>query len=358
MSTLFLIGNGFDVNCGMHTKYKDVYEGYVKTESSTDTIKKFKEDISSDIENWGDFEMAMAKYAESLKDESEFLECIRDFSEYMEKFLIEEVISFKNKFSSNIINNVVAEEVRNSLAKFCFGISHNIDVLMNNRNANNIYNINFISFNYTDSFDYLYRKAITNTPYTVKPIIHIHGVLKDDPVFGVDNYEQIKANYNLSRRAKRAFVKPIFNDEYDRQRVIEAKKLINNASVICVFGMSLGESDLSWRMELVEWLREDKNNQLFIYQYSLSNKNYRTVSEKIDIEEDEKLNILKEWKINDVESIFDQIHIPCGTNIFNIKNAIEIAESQKRELEKKKKVEEQIKMGEEFVNEQLSPKIV
>ena len=29
MSTLFLIGNGFDVNCGMKTKYTDVYEGYI-----------------------------------------------------------------------------------------------------------------------------------------------------------------------------------------------------------------------------------------------------------------------------------------------------------------------------------------
>lgn len=60
MSTLFLIGNGFDLNCGMKTRYFDVYKGYVKESSSSEIIKNFKERITSNIENWGDFEMAMA----------------------------------------------------------------------------------------------------------------------------------------------------------------------------------------------------------------------------------------------------------------------------------------------------------
>lgn len=48
---MFLIGNGFDVNCGMKTRYTDVYNGYVKEETATKNLQRFKETISGDIEN-------------------------------------------------------------------------------------------------------------------------------------------------------------------------------------------------------------------------------------------------------------------------------------------------------------------
>ena len=60
MGTLFLIGNGFDINCGMHTRYTDVYKGYVEERSTSENLRKFKRTISANIENWGDFEMAMS----------------------------------------------------------------------------------------------------------------------------------------------------------------------------------------------------------------------------------------------------------------------------------------------------------
>ena len=87
MSTLFMIGNGFDLNCGMKTSYKDVYRGYVKEKSDSNLINQFKRDISADIDNWSDFEMALAKYAGKFSDENELLECCRDFNVYMSKYL-------------------------------------------------------------------------------------------------------------------------------------------------------------------------------------------------------------------------------------------------------------------------------
>lgn len=358
MSTLFLIGNGFDVNCGMRTKYKDVYEGYVKTESSSDAIMKFKKDISSNIENWGDFEMAMAKYAECLADEKQFLECIRDFSNYMESYLSEEELLFKKKLSDRQINSAVRQELSNSLSKFCYGISHNIDDLMDARNANHFYGISIITFNYTDVFDMIINEFANAMSVKRKEIIHIHGVLKDGPVFGVDNIKQIVTDYKLSRRGERGFIKPIFNESFDKKRVQVAKDIIKKANTICVYGMSLGDSDLSWRNELIEWLKANKDNHLFLYQYNLAELKFRTVSEKLDIEETEKESLLIQWGIEKFDTIFDQIHIPCGRNIFNIKNAIEVAEEKKRELEnEKKKIKERLEMGEKFISEQL-PQVI
>ena len=74
MSTLFLIGNGFDLNCGMKTAYRDIYPGYVKEPSESNIIFNFKKSIAEDINTWGDFELAMAEYAGTLKNEAELLE--------------------------------------------------------------------------------------------------------------------------------------------------------------------------------------------------------------------------------------------------------------------------------------------
>ena len=81
MSTLFLIGNGFDVNCGMKTKYRDVYTGYINEPSKTANLKQFKNAISANLNDWSDFELAMGEYAAKLQTEYEFMECVNDFSQ-------------------------------------------------------------------------------------------------------------------------------------------------------------------------------------------------------------------------------------------------------------------------------------
>ena len=356
MSTLFFIGNGFDINCGMHTSYKDVYTGYVKEESNSEKIKKFKNVIASNIDNWGDFEMSMASYAESLESEVELLECLRDFANYMEKYLIKELSITKEKLADENIYNAALEEMGNSLSSFYKGLSHNVNSVMENRGAGMLRNMEVVSFNYTDVFDTIYLGYMRTRGVEGKSVIHIHGRLADAPVFGIDNVEQINAGYSLSRKGKRGFIKPIFNEAYDYQRVNQVYRLMTEARTICVFGMSLGESDLTWRTEIVNWLQQDKTHHLFIYKYNLSNMSYRTVGDKMDIEDDEKERLLREWGIDVMDEIFEQIHIPCGRNIFNIGKVVEVIELQK---EKKKNAEivKRIEQAGDFV-EQHADEIV
>ena len=345
MSTLFLIGNGFDINCGMKTSYRDVYKGYLQEEATTYNLKKFKNTISGDLKNWGDFEIAMANYSEELQNEEEFLECVRDFAEYMEKHLILENEKFRNRMHNKEMYQNIIEEADESFSFFYSGISHNVDTMMANRNASHIGTMEVISFNYTDAFDDIFLKYLEACGYGEKDIIHIHGVLEDGPVLGVDNNEQIKAKFDLSRKGKRGFIKPFFNESFDQHRVEEAKKKIRYADTICVYGMSLGESDLSWRNEIIKWLRENKHNQLFIYQYMLADVKYKTVAEKMDIEETGKEKLFSEWGLDNSDPIFEQIHIPCGKNIFNFEKVIE--KTNKKILENK------IRQGEEAVSQYL-----
>lgn len=317
MSTLFLIGNGFDLNCGMKTGYTDVYKKYINEASTSNVIKGFKKTIADDFKTWGDFEMAMAEYAQYLDNESEFLECIRDFAGYMEKHLLEENKRIKRLLRDKKTFDAVVKEIEYSLKNFYTKISHNIDITMEKRDATFFTAFRAISFNYTDIFDILWNEALRYYRNNV-PITHIHGILGDGPVFGVDNINQIKANYELTRKGKRGFIKPIFNSEYDEYRVIEAKQKIKDAMTICAYGMSLGDSDLCWRNEIIKWLKADKEHHLFVYKYNFSKSNYSTVAQKLDIEDDAKEQLISEWGIDTGDEMLNQIHIPCGKNIFNV----------------------------------------
>jgi len=346
MSTLFLIGNGFDINCGMKTRYTDVYPKYINRSSKSEVIKKFKENISADFETWGDFEMAMGEYAKELQSEAEFLECIRDFAHYMEGHLVEENNKLKKLLSDKNIFSAVAQEMGQSFRSFYTDISHNIDSTMQQRNATYYVDFKAISFNYTDIFDVLWEELVA--PYSKNSVIHIHGELHDAPVFGVDNIEQIKANYAFTRRGKRGFIKPIFNSLYDEQRVLSAKKIIKNSWTICAYGMSLGDSDLSWRNEVIEWLKTNKDHHLFVYKYNFSKAKYLTVAEKMDIEDDAKEQLLSEWEIDEKDELFEQIHIPCGKNIFNIEAVLK-RELGKSDARKKLEIQKRIEQGEKFI---------
>ena len=45
----------------------------VNSDSKSPIIEAFKREISLDIDRWGDFEMEMCDYAQSLKTEKEFV---------------------------------------------------------------------------------------------------------------------------------------------------------------------------------------------------------------------------------------------------------------------------------------------
>ena len=65
-----------------------------------------------------------------------------------------------------------------------------------------------------------------------------------------------------------------------------------------------------------------KDNHLFFYKYVHSTKSFRTVAEKMNFEEDIKLELLRDWNVDDPDVLFDQVHIPLGINIFNFVKAI------------------------------------
>ena len=72
MNVTFLIGNGFDLQVGLRTRYIDFYKVYiVPNEKDSPAILKFKEQILKDEahgwRNWSDFELGMAQQSIYIK---------------------------------------------------------------------------------------------------------------------------------------------------------------------------------------------------------------------------------------------------------------------------------------------------
>ncbi len=349
MNITFLIGNGFDLNCGLKTSYKDVYVGYCETPSQSDLIREFKEDIEDDfkknkggkLERWGDFEVAMAGYMKKFKSEQEFLTCLRDFKNYLNQYLL----TVDSEFGEiiNYIRDSLYGEMKDSLFSFYKGINNNTTYAIENQQISNrgnriSSNYKAIIFNYTSVFEKLCN--IRNKGGFALPnidTIHIHGVLNSNVVLGMDSSSQLTdLKFKLSSKGKRAFDKNFFNESFDRRRKEAALDAINGSDVICVFGMSLGISDLTWRTTLLDWISQNEQAHLFIYKHNMSNMKVWSADEKMDYEEDAKNDLLlNDWNINisATDTYFDRIHIPCGKSIFNIKP---IVENYKSELEEEK----------------------
>lgn len=317
MHTLFLIGNGFDLSCGMKTSYKDIYPCYTAEPSSSSTISEFKQTISENIDTWGDFEIAMAHYAGNLNTEAEFLECVYDFSAYAADYLTQQDLKMKNYLKDNEIMKSVCSEMQNSLRSFYFDCTHNITNIMNNRQAGYLGAMNIVSFNYTTVFDTLFNHVFPSS-ISAPTILHIHGILGDDPIFGVDNESQLNVGYAITNNLRRAFIKPYFNNYYDKQRVLDFESLILSSNTICTYGLSLGDSDMHWRNTLLSWLGKSSENHLFIYDYRYFNKEYIVLSQKLAIEDAAKIDLLSSWGIEPSNDLLEQIHIPIGKHLFNI----------------------------------------
>ena len=100
----FMIGNGFDLKMGLKSKYSDIYNVYTDDSNRTDTtiFENFKDVLRKDspkYENWSDFEKAMGEHAKDFENQSDYVECIRDFRKTMQKCLSKEQEDFQKKFS-------------------------------------------------------------------------------------------------------------------------------------------------------------------------------------------------------------------------------------------------------------------
>lgn len=327
MNITFLIGNGFDLNCGLKSKYSDVYDQYCSTQSDQECIQRFKKEIKSDYETWGDFEVAMAEHMAEFETESDFIACLRDFKTFLNRYLLDQITK---------INELIGEEekqktfqaIQHSVGNFYKDVTHNLTNEIQSRISREQVYKYAIVFNYTQLFERLSTQRNGDRYSKIfSEVINVHGVLNDDIVLGMDNESQLvpcKSEKEITKRIKRAFIKPIFNEEYDSERIRRAKAIIDDSDIICVYGMSLGKSDLTWRELLFDWLLRKEDGHLFIFDYANVSVKAKTVDERLDIEDMKRNSFFDRMELDKErsEKIEARLHMPLGKNLFNINEII------------------------------------
>ena len=284
MQITFLVGNGFDISCGIHSSYSCFYKWYCKQEKSTkDHINVFRDTIDKDIasgkKHWADFEAALGQYTSNFTKDTaqQFVDCYRDAHERLMEYLERET----QRFSDNIDSEEIAK-MRKGLDKFYGELSpREIQLFdaMFQADIGSDTTIRFISFNYTNTLDRCIAdvskeplRIWTDTVnrkhrFIVNPsIIHVHGMLNRYPTFGVNDESQI-ANKDLLSYPNFAqvIIKPKCIDALGELWHAESEKVIKSSNIICIFGMSMGITDTKWFESIMDWLLEKGDRHLIIY---------------------------------------------------------------------------------------------
>ncbi|WP_187150836.1 AbiH family protein [Treponema endosymbiont of Eucomonympha sp.] len=328
-----MIGNGFDLNVGLKTSFKDVSKIYLNSSSDKPYINEFKKEIKEYPDLWSYFEKQFGLYAEkfSLKNVDEYHDCLKDFRGVLINHLRQEESRINYDLHEDEIISVFKNSIMNVYSSLEDESKNIISSLVSPHTAV-IYN--FITFNYTNILEKclsLLKPSIftrkTSLP-TGQPIayqdsrgeiIYIHGTTGRSPIIGVDNEKQIN-NTELIQddRFKKKIIKPIENDNSRNSKNEKTKGLILNSQVIIIFGMALGETDGTWWIQIVQWLKNRNNHHLVIFIYDPV-YNPINIEDKIDIEENAMLQL---FRISGVEQELgnyrQQIHISINSDIFKI----------------------------------------
>ena len=279
MNVLFMIGNGFDLNVGLKTGFPDFLPVYVELPSDNDYIAQFKKTIKGEgIKNWSNFEARLGKYAEEFAaDTSDNLILCRD------NFL-KELVNYLKQEESKIDFPSRADEIRTGFTKSITNyyaalspVSEEQIKTVYARCANVTHHYNFISFNYTGVLDNCVRivksqqKAVIQHFHPngsvmvdkMNDVLHIHGTVDKHPILGVDNISQIiNSSLAADKECSRLLLKTEQNNALRNRNNNDGYTLIEKSAIICVFGMSIGETDETWWKKLGQWLMKDDSRQL------------------------------------------------------------------------------------------------
>ncbi len=330
---LFLIGNGFDLNVGLKTSFKDVSKIYLNSSSDKPYINEFKKEIKEYPDLWSYFEKQFGLYAEkfSLKNVDEYHDCLKDFRGVLINHLRQEESRINYDLHEDEIISVFKKSIMNVYSSLEEESKNIISSLVSPQNSV-VYN--FITFNYTNILEkclsllkpsIFIRKTSLPTGHSTAyqdsrgEIIYIHGTTELLPIIGVDNEKQINNTELVQNEGFREIIiKPIANNFIKNLKNQRTKELIFKSQVIIIFGMALGETDGTWWIQIVRWLKSNNNHHLVIFIYD-------PVYNPINIEDrinNEQKAILQLFKIPGVEQELEnyrqQIHISINSDIFKI----------------------------------------
>lgn len=206
---ILIIGNGFDLDLGLPTRYSDFLDSkfFERLISDTNDLAKHLKSIN-ELNNWIDIEEELKKYSLVSKDPKKFL------ADY--KALCNCLLEYIGSINCDNINkDSTAFKLINDILK-----------------ADNVL---IIDFNYTNSLNQIITKAIGSTAIKDEKIEHIKihgGIDEGNIIFGVEDGARINKEHIFLKKSSNKIFNPI-----------DFSSAIEKCDSLVFFGHSLGATD-------------------------------------------------------------------------------------------------------------------
>ena len=272
MNILYILGNGFDKAQGMATSYPEFYE-YLKKEINygSPLFKLMQREITQNVNLWSDMELALGNFTSSTDSEHEFDSFYFELLGHLQTYLKAE----DAKFSPTDKLKLKCEDDLTGPSKFIEALDKTRYNDFIKPYINSFHDIHVLTLNYTYSFEKILHLTPSSSNIKLRnncklqKIIHLHGELDNSIIVGVDNEEQMKnISFRNNENIKDCMVKIQSNESMKTTRHLDYKKMINNANLIVLFGVSLGDTDAYLWRTIGENLEERKNVALIHHIYA------------------------------------------------------------------------------------------
>lgn len=339
MNITFFVGNGFDINLGLNTRYSDFYPYFLDNASHDNMIRQW---LSADVSLWADLEERLGQKLEKVVESEK--EKFYDDKAELDGLLLDYLEKEQNRVITTNKEQEIADEFARSLKTLYDDLP---EVGRNSINSTiNVYSNGdfyycFISFNYTNVLDQIinitrklkssittHRIGVNTKIDSLGDVLHIHGTLDEEMILGVNDVDQVNNDFlKTDSEFLDTFIKRRMNDNIGQRKTEYAQKLIEDSHIIGIFGMSIGYSDKMWWEEILNWLKKSDYNKLIIfykgYEEKLQRKNPAIT---IRLNNRIKRDILQKGGADienpDIEKIKERIFISYNTDIFNFKEIL------------------------------------
>ncbi len=337
MNITFLIGNGFDLNLGLKTRYTDFLKVYKASVADDGKGVRFLKEQMCDEETsplWSNAEVAFglstAQYKEKGLNADDFIGSHEDFCVHLADYLSKEqkridFIELKPQIVKGFVSALKnytkgfreAEEMQ---------IKQTIDVISGG------FTYNFINFNYTDTLDQcisavrvtkdvLGTRRYSNTNYgnSIGKSIHVHGTITSSMVLGVNDATQI-ADSSIFDGYGEEYISSLIKqhtNEMNRENTDQkAFDILKTSDLIYVYGMSTGITDKLWWERICQMMREKKTLHLILHMFEAP-KPGLTMRPVVTFEKKSCLNFMSyfDFDESEKEGIEARMHID-SSNIF------------------------------------------
>jgi hypothetical protein len=229
MKKVIVLGNGFDLDLGWNTSYKQFFLTQYGSRSVTDkddSLIQYIINHAGEKDTWYDLEKMLSDYcvlkSKEERTEQQLLHDNQDYKELrtkLKKFIAEGTSkpADSNSFAYKILEKCIESAKKNpSTQDFIPSI---------------------FSFNYSDL-----GKVVSQIDPKYKFSYHaVHGTLeKDNIIFGFNNRSDIKKEYRCYQKSH--------DDSYESHNILPA---LMDASDIIFFGMSMGDIDGAYYDEVL-----------------------------------------------------------------------------------------------------------